>query len=83
VRVSSYIFVGQQTSGFYFIGFCLSLRAAYCLADWVSLLDAEGLWMTSGAAKRAELDGSRFLKCFSWLAHDAFCRGELLFKNPA
>jgi hypothetical protein len=56
------------------------LRSAYSLAEFVSIMDGQGLFMNSQAANQASVAISQFVKTFFWLAHDAFTRNELLFK---
>ena len=58
----------------------ICVRASYSLAKFVSLMDEQGLFMTSDAAKQASDCSCTFVKCFLWLAHDALSKNLLLYK---
>ena len=77
--VASSIF-GVNLHLFFFALTTFAFRASWSLASWVYALDTQGLFMTSAAAKQAAHDGRMFLLCFGWLAHDAFCAGDRLYK---
>ena len=59
---------------------CGVLRAAWNLAKCAKTLDEEGLWMKPSAAAAASEAGSKYVRCYIWLAHESATKGVAQYK---